>query len=359
MQIKKKINKLNKLYIIFFSTVLFINSFLTLSLNANMFKITNLEISEPFELNFDKEKVINKAFGFAFNELVGMTTVSSDKEKILNTPIATIKRLIDSFEMSEEEFIDNRYYVKFDVNFNKKNTLTFFEKKNIFPSIPIKKKLLLIPIIVDLEFDEVLIYSKNQFYNQWNQNNKRYFLLDYLLLNEDLEDVKIILNNSKSIEEYNFKEIIKKYDLNDFIIMIIYKNNNQLRILSKIQLNNSLKVNNQTFNNIDINNQEDFNLILSKLKITYENYWKKINQINTSIKTPLTISIESSRYKKVKEIENSLYDLDLVLNFNILKFDNNNLFFKIIYNGSPKKFIQEMEKKNIKIISDNQVWKIQ
>ena len=345
MQIKKKINKLNKLYIIFFSTVLFIYSFLTVSLNANTFKITNLEISEPFELNFDKEKVIDKAFKYAFEELVEMTTISNDKEKIQNIPIETIKGLIDSFEMSDEEFIDNKYQVKFDVNFNKKNTLIFFEKKNIFPSIPLKKKILLIPIIVDLESDEILIYSKNQFYNKWNQNKKRYFLLEYLLLNEDLEDVKVILDNSKSIEDYNFKEIIKKYDLSDFIITIIYKSNNQLRILSKIQLNNSFKINNQTFNDININSQEDFNLVLDKLKIIYENYWKKINQINTSIKTPLTISIESSRHKKIKEIESSLYDLDLVLNFNISKFDNNNIFFKIIYNGSPKKFIQEMEKK--------------
>jgi len=358
MQIKKKINKLNKLYIIFFSTVLFIYSFLTVSLNANTFKITNLEISEPFELNFDKEKVIDKAFKYAFEELVEMTTISNDKEKIQNIPIETIKGLIDSFEMSDEEFIDNKYQVKFDVNFNKKNTLIFFEKKNIFPSIPLKKKILLIPIIVDLESDEILIYSKNQFYNKWNQNKKRYFLLEYLLLNEDLEDVKVILDNSKSIEDYNFKEIIKKYDLSDFIITIIYKSNNQLRILSKIQLNNSFKINNQTFNDININSQEDFNLVLDKLKIIYENYWKKINQINTSIKTPLTISIESSRHKKIKEIENSLYDLDLVLNFNISKFDNNNIFFKIIYNGSPKKFIQEMEKKNIKMINKNQIWKI-
>ena len=221
-----------------------------------------------------------------------------------------------------------------------------------------KKKILLIPIIVDLESDEILIYSKNQFYNKWNQNKKRYFLLEYLLLNEDLEDVKVILDNSKSIEDYNFKEIIKKYDLSDFIITIIYKSNNQLRILSKIQLNNSFKINNQTFNDININSQEDFNLVLDKLKIIYENYWKKINQINTSIKTPLTISIESSRHKKIKEIESSLYDLDLVLNFNISKFDSNNIFFKIIYNGSPKKFIQEMEKKNIKMINKNQIWKI-
>ena len=70
MQIKKKLNNLNKLYIIFFYSVLFINVIFITSLNANSFKITNLEISEPFDLNFNKEKVIDKGFKVAFLELV-------------------------------------------------------------------------------------------------------------------------------------------------------------------------------------------------------------------------------------------------------------------------------------------------
>ena len=51
----------SKLYIIFFSFVLFINIIFSTSLNASLFKISDLEISEPFELNFNKEKVIEKS----------------------------------------------------------------------------------------------------------------------------------------------------------------------------------------------------------------------------------------------------------------------------------------------------------
>ena len=57
MQNKKKLYSMNKLYIIFFSTVLFINFFFINSLKANVFKITDIEITEPFELNFNREKV--------------------------------------------------------------------------------------------------------------------------------------------------------------------------------------------------------------------------------------------------------------------------------------------------------------
>ena len=356
MQIKKKLNNLNKLYIIFFYFVLFINVIFITSLNASSFKITNLEISEPFELNFNKEKVIDKGFKIAFLELASMITTSGDKKKIENTSLSTIKGLIDSFTMSDERFINNKYYVTFNVNFNKKNTLNFFENKNIFPSILKKKDLLLIPIMVDLQSDQISLFTNNIFYEKWNNDNERYYLLNYILPSEDLEDVDLLSQNSKSIEDYDFKKVIKKYDLNDFIITIIYKNNEELTVLSKIQLNQSSKIDSKKFENINLYKEKDLNLILVNLKTTYENYWKNINQINTSIKLPLTISINATQHKKIQTLENSLNELDLVSGFEILKFNNQNIHFKIIYNGSPNKFINEVKIKGIEINTQNQVW---
>ena len=53
--------------------------------------------------------------------------------------------------------------------------------------------------------------------------NKNYHLLDYLLPSEDLEDLKQIQDMSTSIETYDFMNLIKKYDLKDYIVTIIYK----------------------------------------------------------------------------------------------------------------------------------------
>jgi len=358
MQIKKKLNNLIKLYIIFFSYVLFINIIFSTTLNANTFKVTNLEVSEPFDLNFNKKKVIDKGFRQAFDELVSMITTSDDKQIIKNTSLTTIKRLIDSFTMSDEKFVNNTYQVKFDVNFNKKNTLNFFEQKNIFPSIPQIKKILLIPVLVDLSEDKILLFN-NIFYKNWNSSNAKYFLLKYLLPSEDLEDVNLLMQNIRSIENYDFEDTIKKYDLNDYIITIIYKDKNELRILSKIQLNNFLKIDNQKFKDIDLSNDKDFELVLNNLKIIYENHWKKINQINTSIKLPLTISVDAKKHKKIEILENTLNELDLVSNYEFLKFNNENILLRVIYNGAPNKFITDMKQKNIMIDNHDQVWVVQ
>ena len=355
----KKLNKLNIVYIIFFWNVLFINIIFLTSLKANSFKITNLEISEPFELNFNKDRVIDKGFKEAFIELISMTTTTEDKKKIQSTPLSTIKGLVDSFTMSNERFINNEYFVNFDVNFNKKNTLNFFEKKNIFPSIPEKKKLLIIPVIVDLEIDKIFLFTNNIFYKNWNKINKSYFLINYFLPSEDLEDVNLLLQNSKSIEEYNFKKMIQKYDVKDFIITIIYKDENELKILSKIKLKETYRIDNKKFQNIDLNKKEDFDKVLDELKNTYENYWKNINQINTSIKLPLTISLSSKENIKIKILENNLKEMDLVSNFEISKFNNERIYYKITYNGPPNKFLSDMFEKGIKIDTQNQLWEVE
>jgi hypothetical protein len=358
MQIKKKLNKLNKLYIIFFSFVLFINIIFSTTLNANSFKISDLEISEPFELNFNKQKVIDKGFREAFFQLVSMTSMSVDKKKIINTPLPIIKGLIDSFKMRDEKFINNEYYATFDVNFDKKNTLNFFEEKNIFPSIPQEKNLLLIPVVVDLQENKIFLFNKNPFYEKWNKKNEKYSLIKYLLPSEDIEDVNLLMENSNSIENYSFKEMIKKYDLNDYIIIIIYKNNSNLRILSKLNINNSFKISNIKYKDLDIYNDENISLIFNDLKIQYEDHWKKINQINTSIKLPLTITIDATKIKKIENFESNLKKLDLLSNLQISKFDNNNIYYRITFNGSPNKFIQDLEEKEIFLIKENQIWKV-
>ncbi len=359
MQFKKKLNNMNKLYIFFFYYVLFINVFLYTSVNASSFTITDLEVSEPFELNFNKEKVIDKGFREAFIQLISKITTSGDRKKIKNTNLKTIKGLIDSFTMSNERFINNNYYVNFDVNFNKKNTLNFMEKKNIFPSIPKKKKLLLLPILVDLQQDKIALFNNNAFFDEWNKNIKKFHLLNYLLPNEDIEDLNLLSQNSESIEDYNFKQTIEKYDLNDFIITIIYKNGGNLRILSKIQINQLNKIYNISFKDVDLSNKESLNLIIDNLKTSYENYWKNINQINTSIKLPLTIFVKSKDHRKIEKFESALNITDLVSSFDISKFDNNKIYYKIIYNGSPNQFLNDLKNRNVIIINQDQIWEVQ
>jgi len=358
MQIINKISRLQKVYIFFISFVLFIIIFSTTYLHANTFRVSDVEISSPFELNFKKSSVIDRGFKISFSSLLSMITTSGDKNKIKNISIKDIKGMIDSFTISDEKFINNEYYAKLETTFNKKKILKFLEKKNIFPSIPIRNKVLLLPILIDTKTNSIHLFNNNIFYNRWNDTIKNYQLLDYLLPTEDLEDLNKLQEIFNSIETYDFIDLIKKYDLKDYIISIIYKNGDEVKILSKINLNNSLKIKNQQYSKINLTNEKDFNMILQNIKNLYEDEWKKNNEINTSIKLPLTISIDSNNYKKIISLEEALANIDLISNVYILNFNNKHIQYRIIYNGSPKTFLNDMVNRNFNLALENNVWTV-
>ena len=288
-----------------------------------------------------------------------MITTSGNRNKIKTISIQELKGMIDSFTISDEKFVNNEYFAKLETTFNKKKIFNFLERKNVFPSMPRRNKVLLVPILVDTEENNIYLFNNNIFYNKWNNNKKNYQLLDYLLPSEDLEDLIKIQEMTDSVENYDFIDLIKRYDLKDYIISIIYKNKNEFKILSKINLNNSLKINNQKYSKIDLDNEKDFDKILESLKIVYEDYWKENNEINTSIKLPLTLSINSKNYKKIVELEEVFNNMDLIPDFYILKFDNKNTQFRVIYNGSPKTFFNSMKKKNFHLLMKDNVWTIE
>tara|TARA_B100000795_G_scaffold240965_1_gene203433 strand:+ start:62 stop:1027 length:966 start_codon:yes stop_codon:yes gene_type:complete len=320
--------------------------------------VSDIEISSPFELNFKKSKVIDEGFKASYINLLSMITTSGDRNKIKDVSIKELKSMIDSFTISDEQFINNEYFAKLETTFNKKKILNFLEKKNIFPSIPIKNKVLLIPILLDVETDGIYLFNDNIFYKKWNDTNKNYQLLDYLLPRDDLEDLNKIHEMSDSIETHDFINLIAKYDLKDYIILIIYKNKDEIKILSKINLNNSLKINNQKYSKVNLFDEENLNRILENLKNIYEDEWKKNNQINTSIKLPLTISIKSKNYKKIISLEETLSNIDLISNFYILNFDNKYTQYRIIYNGSPITFLNYMNNNKFEIVMQNNIWTI-
>ena len=182
MQIINKLLRLQKVYIFFISFLLFIIIFSHNLFDSKYFKVSDIEISSPFELNFKKSSVIDQWFSrSSFSNLLSMITTSGDKNKIKRYLNKRIKDMIDSFTISDEKFINNEYFAKLETTFNKKKILNFLENKNIFPSIPIRNKILLVPILVDTETDSIYLFNNNIFYERWNDDNKNYQLLELFI----------------------------------------------------------------------------------------------------------------------------------------------------------------------------------
>ena len=350
----KKYNFNILFYILFLFFIIIFIKFSTISANASTYKIENLEISKPYDNNFNKEKVIDLAFKKAFEQIILKITTLNKNETTNLTNLKTIYGLVESFSIVNERFIDNKYISNFDVEFNKKQLFNFLEKKNIFPSIPKEKNLLLIPILIKSEENQILLFSENIFYENWSKFHDTYYLLNYILPNEDIEDINLIKKNINNIEEYSFNEIISKYTIKDYIILILYQNKNNFNALMKINLNGKLIISNKKF--IQDENQSTESIIRD-LKLDLENQWKKLNIINVSIKLPITLSVNSKDYSLVKKLEKKLNQLDLVSSYYIDQLSSEKIIYKIIFNSTPDKFINEFKNSSIKLNTANSIWR--
>ena len=354
--LKKKYKFDISFYILFLFFLIFFIKFSTINANANTYKVTDLEISKTYDNNFNKDAVIDMAFKKAFEELILRITTTNGEEIKKITNLKTIYSLIESFSIIDEKFIDNKYVSKFEVEFSKKELFKYLEKKNIFPSIPKEKTLLLIPILINNEKNQILLFSENPFYVNWNNFTKKHYLLNYILPNEDIEDINYVKKNINNIEDYNFNEIVTKYEIDDFIILILFQKENNFNALIKSSLNNKIIISNTKFywkENQSIEN------IINNLKLELENQWKKLNIINVSIKLPITLSISSKNYELTKKLEKKLSNLDLVSSFYIDSINNNKLIYKIIYNSTPDKFINEFSNENMKLNTNESIWRIE
>ena len=356
MKTYHKINYTKFLYIFFVILSLNIFFFSTVKSEGKAFQIDNIEISRPFKINFNKNDVIDEGFRKAYSELISLIVKSSDQKKIKKIQLNEIKGMIESFTIKEEKFIDETYSVNLGVIFNKRKIFNYLENKNVFPSIPKKKTFLFIPIIIDESEKDLLIFYNNQIFDEWNKNQKKSHLLNYILPTEDLEELNLLKSKFENIEKYDFKEITKKYDLKDFIIALIFKNQNELRILSKINLNENTVIRNQTYRDINFENKEKLDQLIEDLKLIYEDYWKKENLINTSIKLILNIKANNLENNKISAFEKILNETDLIYDFFISKFDKNYTYYQIIFNGTPNVFLQNMSDKNYNFDTQNSIW---
>ena len=329
--------------------------FSTENVQPKTLSVNDIEISTPFEINFDKNKIIDEGFKEAFDKLILSIVQTKDQKKFKNSSLSLIKSLIETFSIKEEKFINEIYYLSLNVAFNKRKMFNLLESENVFPSIPIKQNIFFLPIIFDQNENEISLFSESYLFSNWNSDIKKYHLLSYILPTEDIEDFNLIKFNLKNLENYDFKKIIKKYDLDNYIISIIFKKNNEIKILNKINFNEKEDLKNLNLN-LDLNESKDVDKLIIVLKELYENYWKIKNIINTSVKLNLTISVNNDDYLKISEFEKIMNNTDLVYNFYIYKFDNKNNFYKIIFNGSPDYFLKIMKSNNYEFDIQNQIW---
>ena len=118
--------------------------------------------------------------------------------------------------------------------------------------------------------------------------------------------------------------------------------------MSRITYNKNVVLKNKSFTfKKDINDKDQIKELIKELKTVYEDHWKKINQINTSIKLLLNIKISNKNNKILSDFEKDLDDLDLINDYFITKFDKDYTYYQVIFNGTPSIFFENNGRKKL------------
>ena len=184
------------LYIFFLIIVVFFSKFSTNYVFSKNYVVSSIQIKEVYDLNFEKKKVIDKAFKKAFKKLIFKLVQKKDRIIFKTIKIDKIKTLVDNFSIIDEKFINNNYESTFEVQFNKKKIINYIQSKNAIPSIPYDIELLIIPVLIDTNNDEFFYFNQNVFFERWNKNRLDSFLINYNLPNEDIEDYQVVKKNN-------------------------------------------------------------------------------------------------------------------------------------------------------------------
>jgi len=357
MTLSKKIY--NYLYIFFLVLIIIFSEFSTNFAKAKNFVINDIEIQEEYDLNFDKIKVVDRAFKKAFEILISKILQSENKSILRSINLNQIKSFVESFSIREEKFVDNNYQAKINVDFNKKDLVNYLNSKGIITSSINSLDVVILPILIDLKKNQIFSYSNNPFFLNWNLNNEKYHQINYVLPNEDIEDFSIIRKNVSDIENYNFNEIFNKYNVKNRILLVLLKQDNLIKVFSKLNLENSEMYINKELKNLNFKDLDQINKAILDLKDDYENKWKSLNKINTSIILPIRLSIDSNNFTLSNNLENYLNEVDLISNYKIENFNSKQIIYKIIFNSTPDKFLKIMESAKFKIDTSKDIWKLQ
>ena len=241
----------------------------------------------------------------------------------------------------------------FNISFDKDKLHNLFYQRGIAYSDITKNEIYLLPILK--ENDQLNIYSKNYFYDNWNLNND-FELVEFILPIENIEILQKINLLKDNILTLNLEDIFPEYPNENIAIILIEKSKlKESKIFFKTRIMGKKTNKSLIIKNKENYNEEKFSLeIINNIKKQLVNLVKSQNLID--IRTPSFINTKFilNRNNNLVELNKRLEKIDLIENIYVQKFNNQHVLIKIKYLGKINKIIKELNKQRIdlKLIGD-------
>ena len=355
--LKYLITFLREYIFIFLTATIFL--FITLSKSfsqESVFTINNVQVEGRVDLNFSREKYLNKAFLNSFEILMTRILLLRDLKKIEDIELKQVKKLIRSFQILKESYSKDVYKASIKIFYDDVKVKKFLGKKNISFSQSESISALFYPVLfVD---GEIQNFNENFFYKHWTEVAIQNELINFILPLEDLEDISKIIEMKNRIEELSIDSFINKYNLKNYVFALMDYRNAKLNIHLKTNFNNNKISKSISYEIENINDQLILNSILKDLKLKITDLWKEENLINFLIPLSIQLKFQHTNLKNLDVLRNTFKEIGIIDDYILEEFNIHDSLFKIYYYGDPKKLKSELFKFGYQLKNIQGVWQL-
>ena len=322
----------------------------------NVFIINNVKVKGTVDLNFSREKYIDKAFLNSFELLMTKILLARDLNRVSDIKLKEIKNFISSFQILEESYSKDEYKVNIKILYNNAKIKKFLSKKNISISQPENISALFYPVL--FVNGEIQNFNENFFYKEWTKVAIKNETINFILPIEDLEDISEIIKMKSRIEELNIDNLVNKYDIKNYVFALMDYQEKKLSVHLKINFNNNKINTNASYEIKSINDQIALNSIIKDLKLKITDLWKEENLINLLMPLSVKLQFQHKNLKNLDELRNTFQKIGIINNYTLEEFNINNSSFKIYYYGDPKKLKSELSKFGYQLENVQGLWQL-
>lgn len=323
----------------------------------SIFTVNNLKMVKKNYNNIDD--LTNDAFRKGFKKLNKKILLDKDFKKIEKTNLKTIKNLISHYQiLNNNEKIENEF-IEFNIFFKRDKIYNFYFKNDIRYSDISDKSLKILPVlIID---NEVLIYEKNYFYENWisdKEDNHRESLLEFILPIENIEVIDSIKKNRENLEAVKLSEIFDESKDKDNLYILIDYNRKMTKVFLKGNISKKKIIKNIKITSENNNKNISFEQILISLKKEILEMIKSQNIIDVRTPSFLNVNLLIKEQNDLLKTQNILNDEDLIESFYVNEFNNRIANIKIKYYGKINKITEKLYKRGLNFETDGESWKV-
>ena len=354
----KFIKKSLKEYIFIFLTsiiLLFISSTSATS-EENVFAVNEVKVKGAIDLNFSRDKYIDRAFYNSFKILMKKILLTSDLEKVEKIKLKKIKNLVKSFKILEESYREDIYRAEIKVVYNEKKVRELLRKENISFSLPKNISAVFFPVFYIK--GDIQSLNENFFYENWNKIKIENELINFVLPMEDLDDFSKLSEMRSNLKESDILSLVSKYDIKNYIFALMDYENFKLNIYLNTSFNNNKTSKNISYEIKNLKDKERLKDILTDLKLKIVDLWKKQNLINLLLPLSIEIKFQHLKLENLDKLRHKLLDISMIESYTLEEFNTNNSYFKIYYYGNPKKLEVELSRFGYELINSQGVWQL-